>query len=326
MSRIRVRRLVAVCLVLMTAPSVQLSRGAEPGPGATASNSNWNVRGNLAPEKFVIQSHRGAGDLAPENTLEAFELGWKLGTYPECDVRTTRDGRIVTFHDNDFSRVVKNMPEGMKGKGVADVTWEELSKLDVGTWKGEQFEGHRVRTIGEVLERMTGRPERHLYLDIKNVDLARLAAEVRAHRVEVQVVLASTKYEQIRQWKALVPQSDTLVWMGGTEAALRQRLADLREANFADVTQLQIHVRMKSGADVAGKDAFTPSDAFLAEVGRELRSRNIVYQCLPWGGSDPKVYWKLLDLGVMSFATDHPDVTADAVRRYYAGSTTGGGK
>ena len=36
----------------------------------------WTVRGNLPPEKFVIQSHRGAGVLAPENTLEAFELGW----------------------------------------------------------------------------------------------------------------------------------------------------------------------------------------------------------------------------------------------------------
>ena len=29
--------------------------------------------------------------------------------------------------------------------------------------------------------------------------------------------------------------------------------------------------------------------------------------------------WKLLDLGVMSFATDHPDVTWDAVKQYYAG-------
>jgi hypothetical protein len=36
------------------------------------------------PDKFIIQSHRGAGDLAPENTLDAFELGWRLGTHPEA--------------------------------------------------------------------------------------------------------------------------------------------------------------------------------------------------------------------------------------------------
>jgi hypothetical protein len=30
------------------------------------------------------------------------------------------------------------------------------------------------------------------------------------------------------------------------------------------------------------------------------------------------VYWKLMDLGFMSFATDHPDVTWDAIKSYYA--------
>jgi hypothetical protein len=31
-----------------------------------------------------------------------------------------------------------------------------------------------------------------------------------------------------------------------------------------------------------------------------------------------KVYWQLLDLGVASFATDHPNVILKAVRDYYA--------
>ena len=52
----------------------------------------------------------------------------------------------------------------------------------------------------------------------------------------------------------------------------------------------------------------------------ELRRRGILYQSLPWGVADPKVYWQLLDLGVMSFATDHPEVTLKAVRDYCEGS------
>jgi hypothetical protein len=52
------------------------------------------------------------------------------------------------------------------------------------------------------------------------------------------------------------------------------------------------------------------------ETGRELRSRNILYQALPWGAADAKIYARLLDLGVMSFATDYPKQTLDAVRRY----------
>src|SRR5687768_9384453 len=112
----------------------------------------WNVRDHVPLEKFVIQSHRGAGELAPENTLEAFELGWKLGTYPEADVRTTKDGVIVAFHDNDFSRVVKGISPEMAKKGVADVTFEELSKLDVGSCKGDQFSGRRGCKVSDIFE------------------------------------------------------------------------------------------------------------------------------------------------------------------------------
>src|SRR4026209_2463996 len=113
------------------------------------ANKPWNVRDYVPLEKFIIQSHRGAGELAPENTIEAFELGWKLGTYPEADVRTTKDGVIVAFHDANFARVVKDVSPEMKKKGVADITFEELGNLDVGAWKGDQFAGRRVSRLSE---------------------------------------------------------------------------------------------------------------------------------------------------------------------------------
>src|SRR6476659_8948397 len=106
---------------------------------------------------FIIQSHRGAGVLAPENSLEAFELGWSLGCWPEADVRTTRDGVIVAFHDDNF-RNVRSIPEAMRGKSVADVAWAELSAF--------AHHGTRVPALADVLARMTDRPERRLYLDV----------------------------------------------------------------------------------------------------------------------------------------------------------------
>src|SRR6188508_2882238 len=104
---------------------------------AQAKKSDWTIKGHVPPEQFIIQSHRGAGELAEENTPEAFELGWKLGTIPESDVRTTKDGVIVAFHDANFGRVVKDASEELKKKGVKDLTYGELQKLDVGSWKGE---------------------------------------------------------------------------------------------------------------------------------------------------------------------------------------------
>ncbi len=305
-------------------------------PDGSRAASNWNLVDHIPLDRVVIQSHRGAGMLAEENTLAAFELGWKLGTYPESDVRTTKDGVIVAFHDADFKRVVQNIPPGLETKGVQHVTWDELRKLDVGSWKGEKFLGRRVSTINEVFEAMQGRPERHLYLDIKQVDLKQLARDVIAHQVQRQVVLATPKPEQIREWKALVPESDTLLWMRGSEAELRARLAALRQDDFAGITQLQIHIFVNRTIDEslaianitpdkikvsvesakASPDRFTLSDKFILDLGRELRSHNITFQALPYT-SDPGVYAELLDLGLASFATDYPDVTMRELKAYY---------
>lgn len=303
---------------------------------ASCATPDWNIVDHIPLEKVVIQSHRGAGVLAEENTVAAFELGWKLGTYPECDLRTTTDGVIVTFHDENFSRVVKGVSPDLAKKGVKDLTYDELMKLDVGAWKGEAFIGRRVSKLSDAFAVMRGRPERHLYLDIKNVVFKKLADEVHAAGVERQIVLASPKPEQIREWKTLVPESETLLWMRGNEADLRKRIESLRRDGFPGITQLQIHIFPNKSIEEALKIAaitpdkiktsvasakasanrFTVSDQFIIELGRELREHKILFQALPYT-SDTGIYAELLDLGLASFATDYPDVTMREIKAYY---------
>jgi glycerophosphoryl diester phosphodiesterase len=293
-----------------------------PLPAATA---DWNIRDHLPLDQVIIQGHRGVGHLAEENTVEAFELAWRMGLYPESDLRMTRDGVIVPFHDNDFSRVVKDASPGLKKQGVKDLTYAELAQLDVGSWRGEQFQGRRVVPMAAVFELMRGRPERHLYMDIKSIEFPRLAAEVRKYGLEKQIVLASRKVEEIRAWKAIVPESETLLWMHGNEAELRKDFADLRRTKFAGVTQVQIHVYPKTTTDPwappvdesPADNPFRLRNAFLIEIGRELRAHGVVFQVFPYT-DDPTIYAKLLDLGVMSFATDYPDVTVRELKAYYA--------
>jgi glycerophosphoryl diester phosphodiesterase len=292
-------KLSRLSLIVLALVSLNAS-GQDKTPSPTSAN--WTVRGHIPPEKFVIQSHHGAGELPPENTLEAFELGWKLGTVPEPDLRTNKDGVIVAFHDANFKRVVKGASPALQKKGVADVTYAELSQLDVGAWKGEGFVGRHVSKMSEMFALMRGKPERRLYLDIKNVDLKQLAALVREPEVGGQVILASTVYDVIREWKRLVPDGQTLHWMGGTETELTKRHEVLRAANFKSITQLQVHVRLNTNS--ASTEPFNLPRAFLRSVGAELRRHDILYQSLPWDVAEPKVYWQLLDLGVMSFATD----------------------
>jgi len=64
-------------------------------PTATPTRSDWNITDHIPREKIIVQGHRGVGDLAEENTVEAFELAWKMGLYPEADLRMTKDGVIA---------------------------------------------------------------------------------------------------------------------------------------------------------------------------------------------------------------------------------------
>lgn len=124
-----------------------------------------------------------------------------------------------------------------------------------------------------------GHPDRLLYLDIKEVDLAQLSALVRDAQVHQQVIVASPDEATLRTWREFESQSQTLLWMGitrsGDEQTLRERLQSLCETNFQGITQLQIHVeawRRDDGFE------FKPMLGFLAEVAQLLSAREILFQ------------------------------------------------
>jgi glycerophosphoryl diester phosphodiesterase len=267
------------------------------------------------PPPFHIQAHRGAGVARPENTLDSFEWAWQIGVTPEADLRTTADGAIVCFHDADLSRVVSNIDEARKKTAIEQLPLAEVQQLEIGSFRGRQFAGQRVPTATSVLGAMRGHPDRLLYLDIKTADLDQLVKLIREHRVERQVLFTTTKHDLIQDWKKRVPESLTLLWNGGTEEELAKKLAAVRQANFAGITHLQIHVHV---GDMDAPEPFSPTRPFLRTVGEELKARGIVFQVLPWECSDPRAYEMLLELGAESFATDYPEVTLKAVRDFRA--------
>jgi glycerophosphoryl diester phosphodiesterase len=297
---------------------------------ASPQKADWNIVDHIPLEQVIVMGHRGVGYLAEENTIESFELAWKMGIYPECDLRMTKDGVIVPFHDGNFARVVKDASPELKKKGVKDLTFPELSKLDVGSWKGPEFAGRRVVPMSTIFELMRGRPERHLYMDIKSIEFPKLAAEIRKYGLEKQTILSSRQVAQLRAWKALVPEAETLLWMHGNEAELRKDLAEHRKTKFAGITQLQIHIYPKVTKDSwapptdesSADNPFRLRNAFIIELGNELRTHGILFQTIPYT-DDPTVYGKLLDLGLMSFATDYPDVTLREIKAYYAKKKAG---
>lgn len=90
-------------------------------------------------------AHRGAGKLAPENTLAAFRVGASHGWRAfECDVKLSADGVPFLLHD---TRLDRTTPE----RGIAsERTWAELSRLDAGGWHSRAYAGEPLPSLDAV--------------------------------------------------------------------------------------------------------------------------------------------------------------------------------
>ncbi len=75
---------------------------------------------------FINYAHRGASEYLPENTLLSFYTGiFMKANGVETDVRRTKDGVLVLFHDNTLERVTGDP------RSVEECTIAELMELDV---------------------------------------------------------------------------------------------------------------------------------------------------------------------------------------------------
>ena len=98
------------------------------------------------PYPFWI-AHRGAGKLAPENTLAAFRQGASFGYRMfECDAKLSADGVLILLHDANLERTTN-------GTGIAgEKNWEKLSQLDAGSWYSRLWAGETIPTLENVLQ------------------------------------------------------------------------------------------------------------------------------------------------------------------------------
>lgn len=114
---------------------------------------------------MIYQAHRGVSTECPENTMPAFRAAFDQGyQIIELDPAFTADGKCVLFHDKKIGRVcpVAADPDCL----VAEMTWAELSVLDVGLYMGEQFRGTAVPLLEEVLT-YAAQKQLHVKLDNK---------------------------------------------------------------------------------------------------------------------------------------------------------------
>ena len=92
-----------------------------------------------------LVAHRGAGNVAPENTLTAMRVGHAHGyRMVEFDVKLAADNVSFLLHDATLERTTS-------GRGRADaLLWRELSRLDAGGWHSAKYAGEPLPTLASI--------------------------------------------------------------------------------------------------------------------------------------------------------------------------------
>jgi glycerophosphoryl diester phosphodiesterase len=148
--------------------------------------------------KYV--AHRGANQLAPQNTMKAFTKACEIGADGiETDVRFSKDRKLVILHDPDISQT-------SDGAGpVGSFTYEQLLQYDFG-------EGEKIPLLSQLLSEDL--PINFLNIEIKQIpgnDLSIADAvldELAQHPFHGKLVLSSFSIDILRRVRKL--DSDVL--------------------------------------------------------------------------------------------------------------------
>lgn len=128
--------ILALAIVLIVIPSVigKISDGEE-------ADKSKITNPYITEEKALVSAHRSGKDIAPENTMAAFQYcieteDFNVDIY-EFDLHITKDGKLILLHDSTLDRTTNSAEHfGEEDVKPSEKTYEELRQLNF----GENFE------------------------------------------------------------------------------------------------------------------------------------------------------------------------------------------
>ena len=235
------------------------------------------------PEPIAL-AHRGFSPDGYENTLTAFRAAADLGiSYLETDVRTSRDGVLMAFHDETVDRI----SGGAAGK-ISQLTSRELNDVLVAG-------SERIPTFEELLVQW---PDMRLNVDVKDAPGAKLlAALIEKYSAHDRVLVAS--FSDLRRLNTLRRLHRPAASSAGTAlTALLWVLAPLGAARL--LSRLGRFQCVQVPVSFGLLRVVTPS--FLR------RCHRAGVQVHVWTINDEDTMNRLLDMGVDGIVSDRSDL------------------
>ena len=230
-------------------------------------------------------AHRGAGKLAPENTLAAMRVGFTHGyRMVEFDVKLSADGVAFLLHDDTLDRTTD-------GRGPADaLTWAELARLDAGTWHSPPYVHEPLPTFAAIAQWAIGRGV------ACNVEIKPMAG--REQVTGTAVALAARDL-----WRGASVPPLLSSFSEVALAAAREAVPELQRALLLEKVPGDWKARLERLACIAIDPDYCELDAALVAAARDAGYRVVTYT-----PNEPKTIEQLLGWGVDTVITDAIDV------------------
>ncbi|MFO0788596.1 MAG: glycerophosphodiester phosphodiesterase [Pirellulales bacterium] len=234
--------------------------------------------------------HRGASYDAPENTLASYKLAVEQGADGfEGDYYLGADGHVLCLHDGDTKRVAG------KKLSITKDSFEELRKLDIGSWKDPKWHGERIPTFEECLAVVP--VGKKFFVELKSGPevVEPIAKLIEKSSVSPdQIVIISFNADAIAAAKKRLPHIKAL-WLCGFKEGKDGKKPLTAEQVAATIKR--IHA---DGLNAEGVTDYVNADFIkrLNELG--------VKEFSVWTIDDPKVAKFYADLGAWAITTNRP--------------------
>ncbi len=247
--------------------------------------------------KCNVISHRGANQVAPQNTLDAFKraVQFKADGF-ETDVHMTSDGVPVLCHNYTVDKT-------SNGKGeIAKRSLEQLRRLDFGSYFHHSFKGTKMPTLEEFLTLSRKANIKILNIEIKsprNKDYTiadKVIEAVKSHGLFDNLLISSFDPDLLVYIKDIDENCKTGFLYSPDKPITYKRVLG-HEIDFA-----------KS----IGADAIHPHKMYVKKSLVDSAHENGI-MVNPWTVNKEKDIKKLVELGVDGVITDVPNVAKKVI-------------
>ncbi|MBY5946631.1 glycerophosphodiester phosphodiesterase family protein [Photobacterium rosenbergii] len=235
------------------------------------------------PIELVL--HRGANDVAPENTKISAEIGYRMGAKViELDLNTSSDGELMVIHDLTADRTTN-----LQGP-IESLSCEQLNQCDAGSWFAPSFSQQNVSRFSDFLD-LAKQYDGELYVELKQADVDQVIQQARASNALSRCFFWSFNNEYIEQISQRYP-----------DAKLMKRRQD-----FVSLDTLI----------EAGKPTIIEYDYLIDDLNEFSQCRDAgIKVMLRYPGQDIEKWVELIGLQPDSVNIDHPFAFARAYEQW----------